>query len=243
MKNGKPKRVTHDWFIIGEFLFSDYLHVYSLFDKISRYPYFLQIFSIRILEQNFLKWENFFQCGWENFLQIGPWEPVFWLTFLLETRQWSESLEHMIGFLAFLAQKLWPKKQNLGKDRARCPMTSAKNAKTYRFVTSPTKTRNPKLSNFLQCKLEDVCLVLTVWTGLLLNRLASCRVTNWREKNGLNAVSTWVFEAAAGAKNFRCHLCVQIQGVHKVLHTLKIFISQKPHKVETLHFRQWIILP
>jgi len=29
-----------------------------------------------------------------------------------------------------------------------------------------------------------------------------------------------------------------IQGVHKVLHTLKIFISQKPHKVETLHFRQ-----
>jgi len=29
-----------------------------------------------------------------------------------------------------------------------------------------------------------------------------------------------------------------LQGVHKVLHTLKIFISQKPHKVETLHFRQ-----
>jgi len=29
-----------------------------------------------------------------------------------------------------------------------------------------------------------------------------------------------------------------IQGVHKVLHTLNIFISQKPHKVETLHFRQ-----
>ena len=34
-----------------------------------------------------------------------------------------------------------------------------------------------------------------------------------------------------------------IQGVHKVLHTLKIFISLKPHMVETLHFRQWIILP
>ena len=32
--------------------------------------------------------------------------------------------------------------------------------------------------------------------------------------------------------------CKYIQGVHKVLHTLKIFISQKPHKVETLHFRQ-----
>jgi len=31
---------------------------------------------------------------------------------------------------------------------------------------------------------------------------------------------------------------VNVQGVHKVLHTLKIFISQKPHKVETLHFRQ-----
>ena len=36
---------------------------------------------------------------------------------------------------------------------------------------------------------------------------------------------------------------LNIQGVHKVLHTLKIFISQKPHKVETLHCRQWIILP
>ena len=35
----------------------------------------------------------------------------------------------------------------------------------------------------------------------------------------------------------------ELQGVHKVLHTLKIFISQKPHKVEILHFRQWIILP
>jgi len=30
----------------------------------------------------------------------------------------------------------------------------------------------------------------------------------------------------------------EIQGVHKVLHTLKMLISQKPHKVETLHFRQ-----
>ena len=27
----------------------------------------------------------------------------------------------------------------------------------------------------------------------------------------------------------------EVQGVHKVLHTLKIFISQKPHMVETLH--------
>ena len=29
-----------------------------------------------------------------------------------------------------------------------------------------------------------------------------------------------------------------LQGVHKVLHTFKILISQKPHMVETLDFRQ-----
>ena len=29
---------------------------------------------------------------------------------------------------------------------------------------------------------------------------------------------------------------VEIQGVHKVLHTFKILISQKPHMVETLDF-------
>ena len=29
-----------------------------------------------------------------------------------------------------------------------------------------------------------------------------------------------------------------LQSVHKVLHTFKILISQKPHKVETLNFRQ-----
>jgi len=41
--------------------------------------------------------------------------------------------------------------------------------------------------------------------------------------------------------NLKCTLPAlahKVQGVHKVLHTLKIFISQKPHKVETLHFRQ-----
>ena len=42
---------------------------------------------------------------------------------------------------------------------------------------------------------------------------------------------------------FKCVGGFVVQGVHKVLHTSKIFISQKPHKVETLHFRQWIILP
>ena len=31
---------------------------------------------------------------------------------------------------------------------------------------------------------------------------------------------------------------VVIQGVHKVLQTFKILISQKPHKVETVNFRQ-----
>ena len=33
------------------------------------------------------------------------------------------------------------------------------------------------------------------------------------------------------------------QGVHKVLNTFKIFISQKPYKVETLNFRRCIISP
>ena len=31
-------------------------------------------------------------------------------------------------------------------------------------------------------------------------------------------------------------LSIEVQGVHKVLHTLNMFISQKPHKVETLHY-------
>ena len=31
---------------------------------------------------------------------------------------------------------------------------------------------------------------------------------------------------------------LKVQGVHKVLHTFKILISQKPHMVETLDFRQ-----
>ena len=40
--------------------------------------------------------------------------------------------------------------------------------------------------------------------------------------------------------NFPVH-CSYIQGVHKVLHTFKILISQKPLKVETLNFRQRIM--
>jgi len=39
-------------------------------------------------------------------------------------------------------------------------------------------------------------------------------------------------------RNIPSRTAVELQGVHKVLHTLKFFISQKPHKVETLHFRQ-----
>ena len=31
---------------------------------------------------------------------------------------------------------------------------------------------------------------------------------------------------------------MNIQGVHNVLHTFKILISQKPHKAETLNFGQ-----
>jgi len=34
------------------------------------------------------------------------------LKFLLETKQESESFESLIGFLAFLVQKLWPTNNN-----------------------------------------------------------------------------------------------------------------------------------
>ena len=33
-------------------------------------------------------------------------------------------------------------------------------------------------------------------------------------------------------------MILKVQGVHKVLHTFKILISQKPHMVETIDFRQ-----
>ena len=36
----------------------------------------------------------------------------------------------------------------------------------------------------------------------------------------------------------KSRFCNNVQGVHKVLHTFKILISQKPHMVETLDFRQ-----
>ena len=33
------------------------------------------------------------------------------------------------------------------------------------------------------------------------------------------------------------------QGVHKVLNTFKIFLSQKPHKEETFNFRRCMLSP
>ena len=46
-----------------------------------------------------------------------------------------------------------------------------------------------------------------------------------------NKKGTFFVEKAVSTKqNFK------IQGVHKVLQTFKILISQKPHKVETLNF-------
>jgi len=43
-------------------------------------------------------------------------EPIFSFEILLETRLLYESLERLIGFLAFLVQKLWPKKgKKIGK--------------------------------------------------------------------------------------------------------------------------------
>jgi len=39
-------------------------------------------------------------------------EPIFRLEILLETRLFYESLEGLIGFLASLVEKLWPKRQN-----------------------------------------------------------------------------------------------------------------------------------
>ena len=44
-------------------------------------------------------------------------------------------------------------------------------------------------------------------------------------------------------KKIRCFIAIdvlvnKVHGFHKVLHTFKILISQKPHIVETLDFRQ-----
>jgi len=50
-----------------------------------------------------------FRPFWQRFLGLGhqPLDGIFWLKFLLETRLQSESVEPLIGFLAFLVQKLW----------------------------------------------------------------------------------------------------------------------------------------
>jgi len=64
-------------------------------------------------------------------------------------------------------------------------MTSTKNAKTYpTYDVTPQKKRNPKLSNFFRCSLEDLPHLLQLFlTALLLNRLASYGVAKW-SKNG-----------------------------------------------------------
>ena len=45
-----------------------------------------------------------------------PNGPLFWLKFFLESRLSSESLEHLIDFLAYLEPKLWLKNQNFVKN-------------------------------------------------------------------------------------------------------------------------------
>jgi len=98
-------------------------------------------------------------------------------------------------------------KKNLGKDRARCPMTSAKNAKTKSGSFCNVTHKNPKsktFKNFLQCKLEDVWLVLMDWTGLLLNRLASCGVTNWRKKRPQRGLNVGFRSRGRDTVSFRC---------------------------------------
>jgi len=40
-----------------------------------------------------------------------PNEPIFWLKLVLETRLSCETLEPLIGFLAYLEAKLWPPNQ------------------------------------------------------------------------------------------------------------------------------------
>ena len=56
--------------------------------------------------------------NWIRLSGPGPQrqEPIFWLETLLETKLLFESLNGLIGFLAFLVQQLWPKKgKKLGK--------------------------------------------------------------------------------------------------------------------------------
>jgi len=48
-------------------------------------------------------------------------EPIFWLEILLETKLFYESLEGLIGFLAFLVQKLWPNKSKKIREIPRNP--------------------------------------------------------------------------------------------------------------------------
>jgi len=58
-----------------------------------------------------------FASFWPRLIGPGrqPNEPFFLAKVFLETRLWSEFLQLLIGFLAFLEPKLWLKNKNLGK--------------------------------------------------------------------------------------------------------------------------------
>ena len=42
-------------------------------------------------------------------------ESIIWLKFVLETRQSSETLEHLVGFVKYLESELWQKNKNWSK--------------------------------------------------------------------------------------------------------------------------------
>jgi len=91
-------------------------------------------------------------------------------------------------------------KKNLGKDRARCPMTSAKNAKTKSGSFCNVTHKNPKSKTFKNfCNANLKTCGLFWWIGQVSYSIA-WRVAELQigAKKGLNAVSTWVSEAAAG---------------------------------------------
>jgi len=52
-----------------------------------------------------------FRPFWHSLLGAARWN--FCLKLLLETKLESESLEHLIAFLAFVVQKLWSKNNKL----------------------------------------------------------------------------------------------------------------------------------
>jgi len=55
----------------------------------------------------------------------------------------------------------------------------------------PQKTKTKTKQFFLQCSLEDLPSLLSVWTALWHNRLASCGVARWREDSGSSGISRY----------------------------------------------------